>query len=270
MRRRHADPDLRDPYDGIADLESVLAKVKSAESYYTHLFEWRTDFTPKLYLFTHVAPMINGRFLVYPYDNPRSKFGIILNKNELNNYLKEEIRKDDTEAHTPTMSIVAWSIFFFMICVYFFPIYTALFIGIAVFTFWMFLRNRSKKSLFTEFNEQYGKFDKYYGDNYRKIRPIIGDFIYKRRVISNIYMDLFLSISAFICVCYVLYFFLAAKNYFVAAAALVGLLYLGAICFRAARSLVVISRFRRNVRRDPTYRDLADLTPEAPRAPRFS
>lgn len=86
-RRHSPDPDLRDPYDGIFDLESVLAGVATPESYYTRLYEWRTGFSPKLYLFTHVAPRIDGQFLVYPYDHPGSKFGIAINRKELVDYL---------------------------------------------------------------------------------------------------------------------------------------------------------------------------------------
>jgi len=117
---RHShDPDLRDPYGKLAELETVLDAVNSPASYYEQLFTWRTDLDPKLYLLQFVAPMIDGRFLAYPLEDTASKEGIIFDKTSLYAYILES-KKEENEGNGPILPIIGWSIFFFMITIYFF------------------------------------------------------------------------------------------------------------------------------------------------------
>ena len=97
----------------------------------------------------------------------------------------------------------------------------------------------------------------------------MGYFIYKEKTFTVIIMDLFLSSLSLNCVIYIFYYCITIEYHFFTTASLVGIIYLGALTLKITRAVLLIYKFRRNARRDPTYKDMVDLAPEAPKAPRF-
>lgn len=83
---------------------------------------------------------------------------------------------------------MAWSIFFYDNYLFLLGIYRCIYRNNR-FLFWLLLRERSKRTISQYLNEKYGDFDKHHQDVYKSIQGIIGNFVYKMRNISSIYMD---------------------------------------------------------------------------------